>query len=291
MKSKLLIPFLALFALFSANSYPQCSDAGICVIGKRNSEVTANIYNNKITVDYNIGFSGKDGGGFVVNTLTLASDFHLYKTLRTEFILPYKIVSGPVATERGFDDMTLLFTGDLPIPGIGALSASIGAKFSSGSSNKDGLWQAYQPALGSTDLLFGVGTRFGLVNLYLGYQKVFGRNDNSYTRLKRGDDLLFRFGMTEPYKKFTFQGEVLVIKRIQKSNILVYGSNPEQYTDVDGSNELQVNLLARLGYMISPTMRFESYAALPLLKRTYNIDGLKRVFSFSASLTYLFRLE
>jgi hypothetical protein len=285
--------FTALVFVFICSGYlfAQCSDAGICIMGARNPEVLSKDLPDKISLGYSLGFSGKSGGDFTYNKLTMHADFKIYKFSRIEFSLPFSVNTGPLATEKGFGDMMLLLTQYVPFPAIGTLGISLGAKFSSGSADIDGLPQAYQPALGTNDLLFGVGSNIGLVNFYLGYQKSFDRSNNQFSRLKRGDEMMLRFGYTIPVNKTTVQAEIIGIKQLQVSNIKVAGSDPEVFIDIGGSNEAQVNLIARVTHMFKDYLRFETYAALPLLKKDYNLDGLTRTFSISVSMAYLFYLK
>jgi hypothetical protein len=285
--------FAAAVFMFICSGYlfAQCSDAGICIMGARNPEVLSKDLPDKISLGYNLGFSGKNGGDFTYNKLTMHADFKIYKFSRVEFSLPYSVITGPLGTEKGFGDMMLLLTQYVPFPAIGTLGISLGGKFSSGSADFDGLPQAYQPALGTNDLLFGIGSNIGLVNFYLGYQKSFDRSNNQFSRLKRGDEMMLRFGYTIPVNKTMLQAEVIGIKQLQVSNIRVPGSDPEVFTDISGSNEVQVNLLARVTHMVKDNLRLETYSALPLLKKDYNLDGLTRTLSFSVSMAYLFYLK
>jgi hypothetical protein len=296
MKISVLLVLFLFSIMFSARICAQDLDAGITIIGKRNEEQLKKEGRSKLTITNNFGIGSKNGGyfkegGFVVNTITAEGDFHIYKTTRILTILPYSIISGPAATIHGFGDMLVLCTSYFPFPGIGEWGVSLGAKFSSGSADKNGLYQAYQPALGTNDLLIGVVKNAGLVNFAVAYQHPFDRSNNTYTKLKRGDDFMLRFGITQPFKKSFLQAEIIGIKRIQKSNILVFGSNPEQYVDVDNSNQFQVNLLGRFGCQTSENIRLELYGNYALLKRDDNSDGLSRLFSVAASFILLFDLH
>jgi hypothetical protein len=296
MKTTVLL-ILSLFSImFSARICAQDLDAGISIIGKRNEELLKKEGINKLTITNNFGIGSKNGGyfkegGFVINTITAEGDFHIYKTTRILTTLPYSIISGPAATIHGFGDMKILCTSYFPFPGIGEWGVSLGAKFSSGSADKDGLYQAYQLGLGTNDLLIGVVKNAGLVNFAVAYQHSFDRSNNGYTNLKRGDDVMLRLGITQPFKNSFLQAEVIGIKRIQKSNIFVYGSAPAQYVNVDNSNQFQVNLSGRFGYLTSRNIRLELYGNYALLKRDDNSDGLSRLFSVAASFILLFDLH
>lgn len=282
---------LVVLFVFSAAIYSQCSDAGVCTISNHNPEIDGDKSHNRLFVNNNLGFSGKEGGDFVINTLSFETDLHIFINSRFNIIIPVTVISGPIGTVKGFGDMIVSYTAYRHIRKLGLMGATIGVKIETGSANLDGLPQSYQPGFGTNDLLLGIGSNAGPVNIYLGYQIPIGRSPNGITRLKRGQDIMLRFGYSQPYKLITLQAEVIAIKRLQRSSVLVPKSDPEQFTTVDGTNEYQANLLGRITYNSSKSIRLEAYVAVPLLKRTYNQDGLKRVFSFAASFSYLFDVD
>lgn len=147
------------------------------------------------------------------------------------------------------------------------------------------------PGLGTNDLLVGVSYSAGNFGVSVAYQKPFGRSANYITRLKRGDDLLFRAGYHEIFNKLKVKAEVLTILRIQESSIQDPIALNEYFTDIDGSNEPQVNILGEVSYSVSNNFELTGMAAIPLLKRDYNLDGLRRSISLSAGVTYRFSFE
>lgn len=283
--------FIALFVTaLSGNAAAQqmCSDAGTCIIGRRNPEAYGEETHSKLTLDYNLGFSGQDGGDFTINTFTLDADFPFYKLTRFEVILPYRLSTGPIATEKGFGDMMLSFSGYIPTKKFGTIGLTIGAKIASGSSNFDGLPLAYQPGTGIDALIFGAGTELKHFSIYAAYLRSLGRSNNDNSLLKKGDDVMLRATLIQPIRKTVLQLELITIKRIQVSSVKVPLILPITYMDIDGSNELQVNVVGRVSFMLGDKFRMETAAALPLLKRDFNYDGLKRSFSASTALSYIF---
>jgi hypothetical protein len=294
MRSNILYILLLISIQSSVDIFSQDMDAGISSMGRRDLRLNKDRDESKFIIANNLGFSGKDpidGSKFTVNTITAEGDAHIYKSSRIYFKLAYGITAGPIATEKGPGDMIWLFYFDVPLPIIGDWNVSMGSKFSSGSATLDGLPVVYQPGLGTNDMLLGFGRNFGIANIYFGYQKPFGRSNNAATQLRRGDDVMFRAGITQPFKEGFFQAEILGIKRIQKSNVLVIYSDPQQYIDVEGSNELQLNVLGKVSVQTSKNINIEALVALPLLTRDSNIDGLKRAFSISLSAVFYFKLD
>ncbi len=121
------------------------------------------------------------------------------------------------------------------------------------------------------------------------YQLSRGRSDNNLTRLKRGDDILVRMGYRFDLQQAKVVGEVLAIKRLEKSSVRNLASTrPDDFVDVPASDQFQINLQGRLSYPLSERYNLQILAAVPLLKRDVNVDGLKRSFSLSLGLSHLF---
>ena len=62
----------------------------------------------------------------------------------------------------------------------------------------------------------------------------------------------------------------------------------ESFVDVDGSDQTQLNIGLGFNTKISNRVKVDVYGAMPLLKRDNNIDGLKRAFTLSVGVGYLF---
>jgi hypothetical protein len=281
----ILITMLAQISLRS-----QCSDAGIMIIGQHNPEVLSHEHPDKVKLDYNIGYSGSDGGDIVYNKLIASTDLVLFSSTRLEAALPLVFNTGPTGTTGGLGDAIAVITTYIPLHKLGVWGISLGGKFATGSTTQNDLPQSYQPGLGSNDLLFGIGSNVGAANVYFAYQKPYGRSKNQLTQLKRGDDIMLRFGYGLPVDKTILQAEFIAVKQLQNSSVIVPGSDPVNYTEVDGTNQLQIDLTGRVWYNINTKFRFEAYVSIPLLKRDFNFDGLKRTFSVSASFAYIFHM-
>ncbi len=274
--------------------FTQCSDAGVCVIGRHPINEFV-IKKNIISIGYIYGTSGKDAdvngnlNDLAYGTFKLDADLELAKDLRVNASVPYTFVSGPLGENNGIGDLAITFSKNIKIKKKNLLSFYLGGKFSTGKVNSnDSLPQRYMPGLGTNDIIAGaVYTR---ENYYfgIGYQKPFGRSSNYVTRLKRGDDVFFCAGFFETFNKISVKAEILTILQLQRSSVLSATAPGETFVEIDGSNEVQVNLLASASFMASDNITVTGFAALPFLKRNYNFDGLKRSLTISGMISYNF---
>ncbi len=290
---KFAVGCLAAF-LFSVNIYSQCSDAGVCVIGKHQTNEFVRT-KSSIYLGYVYGSSGKDAdiNGSLNNlgygSFKLEADLDLGSGFRMNGSIPYTFISGPLGENNGIGDLEAVFSKQFNIKKKNYLSFFLGGKFATGKVNStDSLPQRYMPGLGTNDLI--AGAQYTRENYYfaVGYQKPFGRSANTVTRLKRGDDVFFRAGFFEQFNKVGVKAEIITVLRLQRSSVLAAGPPPETFVDVSSSNETQVNMLASAVFSPSNQFSITGTAAIPFLKRNYNFDGLKRTLTISVLLSYNF---
>jgi len=291
---KVLLIFIFLLAL-SRQLVSQCSDAGVCILGRVQNDPVKNEMSS-ISLGINYGMSGKDKdingelNDLIFTSATLKADLSLSKKSLLSAGIPFTFINGPLGSNRGIGDLTILYSQKFIIRKKHSLIISAGGKISFADVNTaDSLPQRYMPGLGTNDLIVGAAYGFQYYSISVGYQKPFGRSANYVTRLKRGDDFFFRTGYNQRFNRLIIKTEILTVIRIQKSSVLVSGTE-DTYTDVEGSNEPQVNLLVSAGYFAGKNIILSFEAAIPFLKRDYNYDGLKRIFTAAASVSYLFKL-
>jgi hypothetical protein len=201
--------------------------------------------------------------------------------------LPWTSNSGPLGDAQGLGDVLVLVDRVVWSTPTLQLRAQIGGKFATGASNANDLPQAYQPGLGSNDVLLGLAATMGAWNMSIGYQHPFGRSDNAITRLKRGSDVVLRAGYATDFDAVGISGELLAVKRLGESSVLVLPSGGrEQFMDVPDSDQLQVNVLLTATYAVTADVSLGVQAAVPLLAREVNVDGLTRSFTAGIGLTY-----
>lgn len=285
---------LIFIALLTGDLFSQCSDAGICILGKRH-EAAPEVQNSFLSLSYVLGNSGTsalDGDEITYNSFRFGGEFQVFRAARFGFNIPYSYNIGTLGTASGVGDLSIYWAYNLPITHNNSIDFQLGAKLSTGKTNTtDSLPQSYVPGLGTNDLLISAGYSTGYFGVSVGYQKPFGRSDNDVTRLKRGDDLMFRAAYFQEFNKLGVKAEVITILRLQESSIQDPLSMTESFVTIDGSNETQVNLLGEVSYTASDDLVLTGNAALPLLKRDFNYDGLRRSFTFSAGVAYIFSLK
>ena len=269
----------ALLVAAPSSCYAQCSDAGVCVIGKEHDNS-----GHSFGLSYNYGSSGKDST-IMIHAIRLEGALHIFENSDVYVGIPYSSQSGSAGSASGVGDLTIVWN-QILFRGKGTLRVQGGVKLATGEVNANNLPQAYQSGLGTNDFLFGASYEIDELSIAAAYQISMGRSANRITRLKRGDDLMVRAGYMHRKESWTLGGEVLAIKRLQQSSVLI-GTQPETFGELPNSNQLQLNLLGRVSYSLDEHYVLQTEAAIALLKRNTNVDGLKRAFTLSLGLSYM----
>ncbi|PKL84312.1 MAG: hypothetical protein CVV24_00440 [Ignavibacteriae bacterium HGW-Ignavibacteriae-3] len=261
----------------------QCSDAGICSLGKSPG---AEKNDDLLSVNYSFGKSGGDDN-LNFNSISISSRISIFEETNLYISIPYNLIDGPLGSVNGIGDIILGITQPVEISSESSVNFSIGMKLATGQVNVNDLPQPYQPGLGSNDILLGVDYSIEKYSVGLGYQVSGGRSANKINGLKRGDDLLFKAGYSEQLSNNINLGlEMLIIKRLQNSSVIASLNSNSLYADLDGSDQLQVNLLGKISKKFSDSFSLNGEIALPLKKRPVNVDGLKRSFSLSLGVAF-----
>ena len=266
-----------LFTCITSRLSAQCSDAGACSIGAMEEGP-----GHRIGVRYALGKSGK-ADALTFHTLEVEADIALFATSRLMLSVPWSRSSGPAGDLSGVGDLTVLWHQPLTNIGSGALSLQAGARLATGESDGGGLPQAYQPGLGTNDILFGLTYTSASWHAAAGYQVSRGRSANVITRLRRGDDLMMRVGYATDLSGVQAGVDLLAIKRLQVSSVA--GAVAGTFVDVPGSDQFQVNVVPSAGIPVADALTLRIAAAVPLRSREVNVDGLTR------SLTVLIGVE
>ncbi len=277
---KKMIFILLVIILVQVKVSAQCSDAGICSLGGNSHAQKAD---NIISVLYSYGTSGK-GDDLKFNSIKVSTRFRVFEEVDLDLSLPYNFIDGPMGSVNGVGDLLVNLKRNVQTSLSSSIGLSVGMKLATGKTNEKNLPQSYQSGLGTNDILFGVDYSINNFSIGVGYQISSGRSDNGTDRLRRGDDFLVRAGYTKIFENdFLVGAELLIIKRMQESSVLTTGNiiSGAEFVDVDGSDQLQVNLLGKILKSVSESLRLEAVVAVPFLKRDVNIDGLKRSFSLS----------
>lgn len=276
---------MVLFLLTSSSHtlFAQCSDAGVCVIGSKHT-----LLGHGLGASYVFGKSRK-ADDLTIHSIHVEGNIQLLQNSKLAVLLPWSRISGPLGRASGIGDLTVLWNQTVWEMAGNQLSVQIGGKFATGNSTSGNFPLAYQPGLGTNDLLLGISYETDSWLFALGYQLSPGRSNNAVTRLKRGDDFLARTGYKTHVDNLMVGLEILAIKRLQQSSVLdttVGGS--ETFMIVSGSDQFQTNILATLSLPFDENVSLRSFVAFPLLSRSVNVDGLTRSVTLSVGGQYDF---
>ncbi|HRQ53081.1 MAG TPA: hypothetical protein PL018_02430 [Ignavibacteriaceae bacterium] len=242
-----------------------------------------------ISASYKFGSSGKDDE-VKYHSFQLGAAYNVLEKTSFQLSIPYNIQSGPLGEVNGIGDLIFSATQNIYSDESSSLATSIGAKLATGDDNKKAnLPTAYQSGLGSNDVLLALNYSYNDIGLGIGYQLAGGRNKNTLTKLKRGDDLLLRASYNFSFDGFRIMPQLLFIKRFGESSILdtAYIGAMETYIDVANSDQTQLNFLTTFQYQINNNYSLVADFAFPFLKREVNVDGLTRAFSVSVGVVFI----
>ena len=270
---------LLLSVLFTADSPAQCSDAGVCSLGGVEEQDHVLIFSAAASYG-----SSKDDDLSFTDVLMGLQAFPT-EALFVSAALPYRSMTGPLGSTSGIGD--LLLTARYTVWSNDDLSASLegGIRFATGAVNERSLPQAYQPGLGTTDALLGVSLMGDRWSASAGYQYAPGRSANSVNTLRRGDDISFRGTYLIYENDLRVRGEAIMIHKLQESNGTYLNTMIPGGSDIPDTDRTQINLVGDISYPIQQNIMLNIRAAMALLSRPVNVDGLKRNFTVQAGLS------
>ncbi len=285
MKKISFITFVILLTFNINKSFAQCSDAGVCQLGFAHEEQDNNKFDAGIF--YSFGSSGKDDD-VKFHSIKFDVSYQPFNNTKISAILPYNMQSGQLGDVNGIGDLILSLTQNIYNHKDQNIAFTIGGKLATGDDNQENLPQLYQSGLGTNDMLVGLNYSARNVLLGVGYQVAGSRNENSLTRLERGDDLIARGSYTFSFDELNISPQLLVIKRIGKSSVLDLTVAEEKFIELEDSDQLQINFLVNANYSLKNDINLIAEIAFPFLKREVNVDGLTRAFSAGIGLRYMF---
>lgn len=276
------ISLLFLTGLLSA----QCSDAGVCSIHKQSSLKKKGA---AYSAGYSLGLS-EDNNRLTFHTFHLGAEGFILSDTRYSINIPIRGITGALGSVIGLGDILAMVT---VRPPKSDFSFSGGVRLATGNDNQGGLPQAYQPGLGTNDLLLGIGYTKQKFLFAAGYQRSTGRSKNRLTELKRGDDLLFRMTYSDQYDETRdYSISLLYINHLTEMNVVSFmtpfPSYAKTYVNVNGSNQKQLNLLLQAGWVLDKDTRIVIEGAFPFFKREINLDGLSRAFTLATSIHFAY---
>lgn len=275
----------SLFCGVGVDARAQCSDAGACTISRHAQNGPAS-HSHTVGLRYQYGSSGSPDD-VQYQTVSVEANLQPFPDSRLMLTLPYQWQSGPLGSVSGVGDLiavweqTVLRWGETE----NRLMIQTGARLATGNANAEpSLPMAYQPGLGSNDVIVGASAALSRWTAGAAYQLAGKRNSNALVRLERGDQVLIWGNYELPLDKTTFAPGVTIIKQLLESSVLDSTASTDAFVSVPGSDQLQVNLALRVRHQFSSSMGTEFFAAIPLRPRDVNVDGLKRSMVFSIGL-------
>jgi len=270
----------AIFAtiLLSVHGYAQCSDAGVCAIGHA---PTADKKQYSVDIRYRYGNSGKEDK-IAYNSFELKAAVSVYQQTSLLLSFPfYRFNTGANGDANGIGDLMAFINQDFDAFSNARLSVLLGMRLATGNTNANpDLPQAYQPGLGTTDIIFGLkytGESFLLSAGYQLVENVFTKNE--LTPIRRGDDLYLQFAYLFETGDFDIKADAQMIQRLAKTMLK---NQDGTINELDKTDQMQINIGAEVNYRLDGTNNLVSGFAMPILKRETNIDGLTRVLTFFA---------
>ncbi len=309
MKCIKLLALLFLQFAFNSNVRGQgCSDAGFCTMGAMKPDQAFNkkvqLKLRSIELSY---YQGQTTLTPVVTVINLDAGFSITKNLSGQIKLPYYSVNGNFDKTAGLGDISLSLTQRLIDTETFDLSATIGTKIPTNSSEikssgekvpgTEGLVlpMYYQTSLGSVDFVAGASLISSKWLIATGVQMALTANNNTwqadewvgiypsenYVReyddanmLKRGTDVMLRVERNFRFSKYSFNLGLLPIFRITKDQTV--DRNTGEYRKLDGSTGMALTALggAAYNFNINNTVKFTYGQKITV--RDVNPDGLTR---------------
>lgn len=194
--------------------------------------------------------------------------------------VPWNYASGDDGSTTGIGD--LLLTGSQGLSA--AWSIALGLRLPTGDDAAlEGAGLAYQPGLGSTDVLAAlIWQRHGF-DVRAGYVASLGTNGTPGVELERGDDVAAGIGYSPVYGQWEGRIGLLGLLRLEDSKTTASGTA----ITIPESAGAQANLQLEAGYRLKPTLLISVEAAVALIARekNANVDGLTRSSSISLGAT------
>lgn len=171
-----------------------------------------------------------------------------------------------------------VFTGD-----SGAFDLLLGARLPTGDDAAlEQVPLGYQPGLGSTDLLAGIGWNRAGFDARVGYVAALGTNGTPGIELERGDDVALGGGYTVTRDAWDVRAGFLLLHRLAEATVTDGAGGRTTLNDSAGT---QANAQVTIGWTPAPAIRLEGVAAKALRAREENaaVDGLTRSWVLAVS--------
>ncbi len=284
------LPLVYIFAvIFYLSSTGQgCSDAGVCTVagldsgsGDDNSVITT-----KISTIVGLGEQ---------NVINLSTEFNVviptFSNQLVQIKMPYNITIGNLGNTSGLGDISITLNQLLLNGSSSNLTLIGGLKIPSNDANSTlngfPLPMAYQPSLGTYDLILGISSVIKNWQFGLGYQHSFSHNLNEFEHrldnpqyfnnynesyhLKRADDIMARVEYRFNLKKIKLMAGALPIYHLGEDEI-------REGQKIANSSGLTLNLVAKAKKDLKNNWFMEFLLAAPIIDKEVRPDGLTRSF-------------
>lgn len=276
----LLTSFIPFQYIFS-----QCSDAGICSIGGHTETKQTSVNPLTLNLSYGFSLSGKPEN-ITYNSITTGINYRFNEMISAGAQLPYHFNTSNITDISGIGDLIVSVNYSHPLGKKDNLRFSVGGKFATGKTDKDSLTLAYQTGAGTNDVLLAVTYEQREFFLGLGFQNPFGEANTGRYILERSPDIMLRGGFNFIQEKYSLGLESIIVKRISKTKREVWNSTESGFTEIDNSDFIQANLMAKASLYVDRNITLSLNSAFPLLERKENFDGSKRSLTVSFGISY-----
>ena len=284
MKKFTMVLLLIMFIICIRNSYSQCSDAGVCIIGNTHKKTKTEISASSLSFQYSIGFSGPPED-IIFHTLKFGGDLSVSDDFSIGVVLPvYSLVYKDQNTlnQNGIGDGFIIGNYITPTGKNQNISFQGGFKLNTSSVDKEKF--GYYNAQGSNDLILGVDYNYSFLNFSGGVQiPLTNYKDADGNTFIRGADVMVRAGLQRRAGNLKIKFELLGIKRLTESENIYNGGTTSK---IPNSDFFQLNIMGGLLFNFSPKFLVDFGVALPMIKREDNTDGTKRVFTTNLGIRY-----
>ena len=293
---------ILIFLVFVASDAPAqgCSDAGICTLPSFRPQREIIVKENKHELKAGIAL------GIGEQSVAAIDPFIGYnlniKKYRLETRLSYGIRTGNGISVNGPGDVFVINSFDV----TRKVSLSAGVKFPIEFNKKitahAHLPMAYQPSLGTIDIVAGMSYRMSNLQIALGIQQPVGKlNENLFSstsfpinsRLsefhatrsfdRKGDVLLRVSRPISVNDRFTFSPGFLGIYHINEDRFM---SVTDSYEEIEGSAGMTINASVFLDFKLKENGMLSANLGFPLLVRQTRPDGLTRSFVIGFDYTF-----
>lgn len=265
-----------------------CSDAGLCTVSGLDSGLDKD--DMPVTARYSTIFGLGEQSVFHVTT-QFEVVIPTFKHQIVQIKMPYNFTFGNLGNISGLGDLSISLNQNVFSGKDSRLNIIAGAKIPSndGNKSKDGfpLPMAYQPSLGTYDLIIGISYLYKKWHFGFGYQHPFGHNLNEFQHsynnpanfnnynesyhLQRADDIMLRLERQFNVNNLTLLFGALPIYHL--GNDKIKGGQI-----VQNSSGLTLNLNAKAEKKLKNNWIIDLALAAPIIAREARPDGLTRSF-------------